>query len=135
MVNMNVVDRTINFLRDQIATSDEEAEKLKKIRQLEMIKSSAVTMMAVTAIFFILIPSIMTAILSLPFLIAGKDIFNVASNFLEMVQNVRTDVIARMSRDELINQLTKNTLVAKSFINMSNLSTRQLFQIIDNFGK
>jgi hypothetical protein len=73
-------------------------------------------------------------VLAAPFAIIARDSMTLASNMQEMATDVTVSTVARLSRENLIDQMTKNTLFGRTAMNIINPSFEELIRDIDRIG-
>lgn len=101
-----------NFVRDNFVLTPEEIREREAIkRPLEMIKIASIIGALAGLFFFAIFPNIFTLILAGVIAFSAKEIFTAAENLLGILNEALTEWNSRSSREEMIKQISKNTLL------------------------
>lgn len=131
---MSAINRVINTVANALSTPEEQAHRDRQIQFWTMIQTANLAAIIVAAIFVILIPKIITFVLAGFFAMIAANAASLASNMLEMTRDVTVNVTARLSKENLIDQMCKNTLFCRTVINLINPTFEEMIRDIDRIG-
>jgi hypothetical protein len=107
-----------NAVRDQSLSESEIRGRQEGRQLLSVVMVASVVVSAVFFLFFAALPNLFTFSL---FAIVGfisYEVIQCCRNFAEILDDAQVEVKARISRRALIDQLSKNTLTVKTFLNL-----------------
>ncbi len=116
----NGLHATANRVREASLTTEELEFRTQAKRGLEFIKVASLVAVFANLFFVAMLPCVFNIFLLAAVSFGAYEIYNVANNVVEMLEKSAVEVVARCSRENLIAQVTKNTFVAKSIINIIN---------------
>ncbi len=108
-------DGILNRAHNAILPQDDR-ESIKQ--NLELIKIACIVTAAVTLILFLYFPNIFMLLLAGIVSLGAKEVHAVCGNLLEMLNNVRIEMIARLSNENMAHQISKNTFVIGPIIKL-----------------
>lgn len=124
----------INAVAGILRTPEEQAHRDRQIQYWTMVQTASTAAIFAAGILVLLIPGIITLVLAGLFSLGAVDVTSVASNMLEMTKNVTVSATARLSKENLLDQITNNTLFARALISLKNPSYEEMIRYIDRIG-
>lgn len=109
-----------NRVADAIRTPEERAERERQLQDIDAFKTACTVAMTAAAVFFICIPSFFTFFLCGLIGFAAREARVVATNASEIIKDITAEIPARISRENAVGQLTKDTYVAGYVLTLYN---------------
>lgn len=134
-MSSSLISRGLNTIANVLRTPEEQARRDKQIEYWTMVKMANLVGLIAAAIFVILIPHIITFVLAGLVALIAVDTMSLASNMLEMTKDITVSATARISKENLIAQMTKNTLFSEMVINLINPTFEEMIRDIDRIGR
>lgn len=107
----NMFHNGANAVRQAALTPEEIEGREKGKRALEMVKIASIVS-AIGALFFLgIFPKVFTLVLAGVVAFGAFEVYKFAENILEMLNKAAVELTARSSKENLISQLSKNTLL------------------------
>lgn len=118
----NMFQNGANAVRAAVLTPEELKARENGKRSLELIKVASIVS-AIGALFFLgIFPNIFTLVLAGVVAFGAFEVYKVAENVLEMLKMATVEYTARSSKDNLIDQLGKNTFIISPILRAINPS-------------
>ena len=116
----------------EMVLSKEELKSREEAKQfLAMGKVAALAVAATSVVFFALLPCIFTLVLAALTSFTAKEVYQVADNALDMLNNPLREGLARLTKKTFGDHLTKGTLVAGLILQAANPSFEGIVFISD----
>lgn len=103
-----------NGIRNGVLSSQELKDRSDFRKYLELIKVAVVVTAVASVLLTALLPSIFSVCLTALDLFISREIVVIAQNICEMLDHSKVEAHARFSKNNLIDQICKNTFITRS---------------------
>jgi hypothetical protein len=118
----NMFNDGANVVRQAALTPEQIQSRNDGKRLLEMVKVAAIVSAIATFFLTAIFPNLFTLLLSATVAFGASEVYKGAENILEILNKAAVELVARSSKEDLINQVTKETFVLGPFIKSLNLN-------------
>ncbi len=122
----NMMNDGANAVRQAALTPEQIEQRNNGKRLLEMIKVASIVTAVSTLFFAAIFPNIFTAVLAGVVAFGASEVYKAAENILEILNKAAVELVARSSKENLLNQVGKNTFALGPFIKSLHLNVEQL---------
>ena len=119
---MGFIDGMFNLGRNAMLTEEERVGREATKQWVEIFKIANIVGAVVSVIFFAFFPNIFTFLYAGGNLLSAIDSHAVLNNISEMLNNARIEATARLSDENMVDQVSKNTLFFGPVIRLMTLA-------------
>lgn len=124
-----------NQIRDAQLSPREIQERENLKRALEAIKLASIVTSVTSFFFFAVFPSLFTFGMAVLVAYSSFEVYNILTNYKEILDDATMEAQVRLSRQNLVTQLTKSAPIARSILGIINPSTPALNHHLFDIGR